>query len=352
MVKKLLLTGGAGFIGHHVIEGVLKNTDWDIIILDCLTYAGSLKRLSSIDIWEKERERVKFVWHDLRSPISETIHKDIGGIGEIDYVWHLAAESHVDRSLEDAIPFVMSNVVGTTHLLQYIKEYQTNLKRFVYFSTDEVFGPAPEEVFYKEEYAQNPSNPYAGSKAGAEAMCKAFAFSHKLPITITRTMNVFAERQHPEKFVPKTVKAILENRPITIHGTPEIGFSSRCWIHARNACDALMWVTENGEFIEKEKQQDRGYGVYHIVGEEQNVVWLANRIAKVIKGRELDEKKGEISFEYIDFHKTRPGHDFRYALSGEKLKEKGFEYRISLEESFDRMIKWMIKDENKKWLDL
>ncbi len=349
MTKKLLLTGGAGFIGHHVVEGVLKNTDWDIIILDCLTYAGSLKRLSSIDVWEKEKGRVKFVWHDLRAPISEIVHKDIG---EIDYVWHLAAESHVDKSLEDAMPFVMSNVVGTTNLLKYIKKYQTNLKRFVYFSTDEVFGPAEKGVFYKEGDACNPSNPYAGSKLGAEAMCKAFAFSHQMPITISRTMNVFAERQHPEKFIPKTVKAILDGRPITIHGTPEIGFSTRCWIHARNSCDALMWITENGEFIEKKHQEDRGHGIYHIVGEERDVVWMANRIAKIIKGRELDEKKGEISFEYINFHETRPGHDFRYAMSGEKLKSQGFEYKLTLKESFDKMVKWMIKDENKKWLDL
>ncbi|HOK97498.1 MAG TPA: GDP-mannose 4,6-dehydratase, partial [Candidatus Paceibacterota bacterium] len=136
--KTILITGGGGFIGHHFVEGLLKKTDWDIVILDALTYAGNLNRLTDIDIWDKEKHRVKFVWHDLRAPISDTTHKMIG---DLDFIWHLAAESHVDRSLEDSRPFVMSNVLGTANLLEYVKKYQPSLKKFVTFSTDEVFGP-------------------------------------------------------------------------------------------------------------------------------------------------------------------------------------------------------------------
>ena len=344
MAKKILITGGCGFIGHHLVEGILKQTDWEIIVLDALTYAGNLNRLTDISIWEQEKHRVKFIWHDLKSPISETIHKMIG---DLDYIWHLAAESHVDRSLEDSIPFVTANVVGTANLLEYVKKYQPNLKKFVTFSTDEVFGPAPTGVDYKEGDVCNPSNPYSASKEGQEAISKAFAFSFGLPIMITRTMNCVGERQHPEKFIPKTVRAILNNENVIIHGLPG-NISSRKWIHARNVCNALIFLMDKGEIIEKKYQNDPSHGIYHIVGEERNVLELANRISKIVKGRELEPSE----IEYVDFHRTRPGHDLRYSLSGEKLKRLGFEYKLSLEQSFDKMIRWMIRPENQKWLNL
>jgi dTDP-glucose 4,6-dehydratase len=341
---RLLLTGGCGFIGHHIVEGLLKDTDWEIIVLDNINYAGALNKLLDISIWEKEKHRVKFIWHDLRAPISETIHNLIG---EVDYVWHLAAESHVDNSLKDSIPFVMSNVLGTANLLEYLKKYHWNedtcLKKIIYFSTDEVFGPAPENYFYKEGEVLNPSNPYSASKEGGEAISKAFAFCFGMPIMITRTMNVFGERQHPEKFIPKTIKALMNNKKIEIHGS--VGnISSRCWIHARNVCNALLYLTEKGEIIEKKYQHVPDRGVYHIVGEEKNVMYLANRICMLIKERPLKTTE----FELINFHYTRPGHDLRYALDGNKLKVCGFKYPLSLEDSFDKSIKWMI--ENKKWL--
>jgi len=242
----------------------------------------------------------------------------------------------------------MSNVVGTANLLEYVKKYQPNIEKFVTFSTDEVFGPAPMGVDYKEGDTCNPSNPYSASKEGQEAISKAFAFSFGLPIMITRTMNCIGERQHPEKFIPKTVKAILEGKPVVIHGLPG-NISSRKWIHARNVCDALLFLINNNvELIEKKYQNDPSHGIYHIVGEERNALELANKISKIIKGRELDQSE----IEFVDFHRTRPGHDARYSLSGEKLKKLGFEYRLSLEQSFDKMIRWMIKPENRRWLNL
>lgn len=331
-------------LGTIFSEGVLKKTDWEIIILDALTYAGNLNRLTDIDIWEKEKHRVKFIWHDLKSPISETTHKMIG---DLDYIWHLAAESDVSRSLENSIPFVMSNVVGTANLLEYVKKYQPNIEKFVTFSTDEVMGPAPFGVDYKEGDTCNPSNPYSASKEGQEAISKAFAFSFGLPVMVTRTMNCIGERQHPEKFIPKTVKAILNNEKVVIHGLPG-NISSRKWIHARNVCDALIFLMDKGETIEKKYQNDPSHGIYHIVGEERNVLELANRISRIIKGRELEPSE----IEYVDFHRTRPGHDLRYSLDGSKLKSLGFEYPLTLEQSFDKMIKWMIRPENQKWLSL
>lgn len=342
---KLLLTGGAGFIGHHVVEGVLKETEWDIIILDALNYAGNLNRLSDIDIWETQKHRVKFVWHDLRSPFTGELHKMIGD--GLDYVWHLAAETHVDRSLQDAIPFAMSNVVGTTNLLEYIKNFQSALKRYIYFSTDERFGPAPQGVYYAEGDSCNPSNPYSASKEGAEAMSKAFAFSFGVPVTITRTMNCFGERQHPEKFIPKTIRAILNNQRITLHGSPG-QTSSRCWIHSRKAAEALIYITDKGEAIDKIHQHVKGWGEYHIVGEEYSVEELAHWVSRIINGRNLNDSE----LEFVSFHETRPGHDFRYAMSGKKLRDLGFKSKTSFEYSFNKMVNWMIDPKHRHWLNI
>ena len=183
--KRVLITGLAGFIGSHFCEHFLKNTDWDIVGVDCINYAGNLTRLTDMSIWEKEKHRVKFIWHDLRSPISPQIKQEIG---EIDYIIHMAAESHVDNSITDPMKFVMSNVVGTGNMLQYARELP-NLKRFVYFSTDEVFGPIDVGT-HKENQRHAPGNPYSATKAGAEDLCLAFANTYKLPVVITNTMNV------------------------------------------------------------------------------------------------------------------------------------------------------------------
>lgn len=324
-INRILITGGCGFLGHHVIEHLLKTTDWEIVILDCLTYAGNLNRLT--DIEEFDGSRVKFVWHDLRAPISETTHKMIG---DVDYIWHIAAESHVEKSLQDAVPFAQSNVLGTTNLLEYVKHYQPNLKRYIGFNTDEVFGAAEPGIFHTEDTKFYPSNPYAAAKAGQWCMEYAFGHSFGLPITLTHTMNIFGERQHPEKFVPLAVNSILKGEKVCLHGSPD-NVSSRCWIHARSVADALLFVNEQKS------------GVYSIVGPERDVLYLANRICQVIKGRDLQEEE----IDWVDFHKTRPGHDLRYSLDGSKIKNMGFDYKFTFEESFDKTIKWIL--DNKKW---
>ena len=230
MNKRILITGGASFVRHHCVEHLLKNTDWEIIILDSLNYAGNMNRITELDSFNSDDNmnkitdievfdpnRVKFVWHDLRAPISKTTHELIG---KLDYCWHLAAESHVDRSLEDSIPFVTSNVIGTANLLECLKHYQPRCKTLI-FSTDEVFGPAPEEVYFKEDDPHRPSNPYAAAKSGEEMIAFSFAHAFGLPISIVRCMNIIGERQFPEKFIPKTIKAILSNRRVALMGEEE-----------------------------------------------------------------------------------------------------------------------------------
>lgn len=328
--KKILVTGGAGFVGHHFVEEVLKTTNWDIVVLDSLNYAGNLNRIT--DIKEFDPARVKFVWHDLRSPISETTHKIIQAL---DYCVHFAAESHVDRSLEDSIPFVTSNVVGTSHLLEYLKHYQPECKTLI-FSTDEVFGPAPEGVYFTEDERFKPSNPYSASKAGEEMIAYSFAHAFGLPISIVRSMNIIGERQHPEKFVPKTIKTILTGEPVILHGKNKDDLSSRCWIHARNVADGVLFLLEKAEREE----------FYHIVGEEKTVLEMADWICEEIKGCKL--KENEIKF--VDYHTARPGHDKRYALSGEKLAKMGWTPPVDLEHSLKKTVRWTL--ENQKWLHL
>lgn len=325
---RLLITGGAGFIGHHLVEGVLKETDWEIVILDRLDISGNLERLRDINIWEKEKHRVRFVWWDLKAPLNEFIKEDIG---EVDYIWHLAASSHVDRSIEDPLSFVMDNVVGTCNLLNFARTLK-DLKLFIYFSTDEVFGPAPKGVAYKEWDRFHSGNPYAATKAGAEELCLAFQNTYKLPIIITHTMNVFGERQHPEKFIPMTIKKCLTGDTVLIHADKtKTKSGSRMWIHARNVLKALLFLTKNHQIGDK----------YNIVGEEEvSNLEMAQFIAKVM-GKPL-------KYKMIDFHSSRPGHDLRYALNGDKLKKMGFEYPKTFEQSLEKTIKWTIN--NKKWL--
>lgn len=330
MPKRILITGGAGFIGHHCVEHLLKNTEWEIIILDSLNYAGNLERITDIEVFDPNR--VKFVWYDLRAPISETIRELIG---KLDYLIHFAAESHVDRSLENSIPFVMSNVLGTANLLEYMKHYQPKCKTIV-FSTDEVFGSAPEGVYFKEDDSFKPSNPYSASKVGEEMISYSFAHAFRMPISCVRCMNVIGEAQHPEKFVPKTIKAILNNEKVVLHGRGEEDLASRCWIHARNVSDALLFLLDKmkrGEF-------------YHITGEERTVLEIANWICEVIKGRKLRENE----IQFIGDPIERPGYDKRYALSGEKLAKMGWSPPVGLEQSIKKTVKWAL--EHPKWLHI
>ena len=331
---RLLLTGGCGFVGHHIVEALLKATDWDIVILDGLNYAGDINKITDIAVFPQYRNRIWFVYHNLLSPISEIKHQQIG---TIHCVLHLAAESHVGNSLKDSVPFAY-NVVATANLLEYLKKYQPLLRKYIGFNTDEVFGPASQGVFYKETDKFYPSNPYSASKAGQWCMEYAFYKSFGMPIMMVHSMNIAAERQHPEKFVPKTIKAILEGKKIILHGINKSNLSSRCWIHAREVGNALLFLLENGQIGE----------TYNVVGEEKSILEIADWISEVINGRKLKDEE----IEWVDYHTTRPGHDKRYALDGSKLAKMGWKPSMDLESSLKKAIEWMIRPENLKWLNL
>jgi len=327
--QKILITGGAGFIGHHLIYNLLKNTNHDIISIDRLDYSGSYNRINQIinnnENWKK---RVTIIWHDLKAEINTLTAKQINNPN---IILHLAAASHVDRSISDPMSFVLDNVVGTVNLLNYARD-QKKLDKFIYFSTDEVFGPAPLKIKYKEDDRYNSGNPYAASKAGAEEMCVAFKNTYKMPIIVTHTMNVFGERQHPEKYLPKIINYILNKKTLTIHSNSnKTKAGSRFYIHAQDVADAVRFILSKGVIGEK----------YNIVGPKE----IDNlQLAKIVS-KHLGKK---LKYKFVDFHSSRPGHDLRYALSGIKLKKMGWQPRKNIQQRIIETTEWTMK--NKEWL--
>ena len=343
-MKRVLITGGAGFIAHHLIYFLIKKTNWEILSLDRLDYSGNLNRLDNIlfNISDKDKRRIKIVYHDLKSEINPWIRKEIG---DVNFILHLAAGSHVDRSIDYPMEFVLDNVVGTANILEYARTINESNKfeRFIYFSTDEVFGPAPKGIDYKENDRYNSTNPYSATKAGGEELAVAYENTYNLPVYITHTMNVFGERQHPEKFIPMCIKKIRDGESVTIHSdkTKKIP-GSRHYIHAEDVSEAIHFLLTNPINIELD------YGgakcpKFNIVGsEELNNLELAQIIA--------DSQGKDLKYEMVDFHSSRPGHDLRYSLSGEKMKKLGWEPSIKLTERIKQVVDWSLNNEN--WIEL
>lgn len=345
MSKTILITGGCGFVGHHFVEHFLKATDWKIVIFDKLTYAANgFDRVRDIEAFDNAR--VQFFTVDLAQPIPEGVERETK---DVSLIAHLAAESHVDRSISDPIPFVMSNVLGTANLLQYALGLD-NLECFAYFGTDEVFGPArlsetvhqPHGYAYEKHYSYKEwdryysANPYAATKAGGEELCLAYHNTYGLPVIITHTMNCFGERQHPEKYIPMIIRAGLLGKTVTVHAYPGLDRAgSRFYIHCRNVAKAYHELLLHSVIGEK----------YNIVGErEVNNSALVDFIGDIMKVH--------IEKKFVDFHAARPGHDLRYALDGHKLKAEFLRgpAMMPFEYSLESTVRWFIK--NKRWLGL
>ena len=319
---RVLLTGGAGFIGSHVLDRLVQ--DHEVTILDRLDTSGNLNRLAKY----KGDHRVHFFYHDLRAAISDYLAGQLGA--GFDYILHLGAATHVDRSIETPMEFVQDNVVATCNILDYAR--LAGCRRFLYFSTDEVFGPAPHGVRYKEWDRYRSGNPYAATKAGAEELTISYQNTYGLPAFITHTMNVIGTCQHPEKFVPSTIRKVRDGETVTIHAdkTKTVA-GSRFYIGAESVADAVMFLLDKAEPGEK----------YNIVGErELDNLSLAKLIAGFV-GKPL-------KYEMTDFHSSRPGHDLRYALDGEKMKKLGWEPPNTIEKTLEKAVAWYLR--NPGWL--
>ena len=326
---KIVLTGGCGFIGHHFAEYVYKNTDWDIIILDKLTYASmGFERLRNNNLYNSKR--VKIFTVDLCNEMSEGLKKEIGY--DVEYIVHMAAETHVDNSIKEPRNIIMNNVTSTVNLLEWSRTLQ-NLKMFFYFSTDEVFGPALGDTLYKEWDRHRPTNPYSASKSAAENICLSYENTYKIPLIIVNVMNAFGERQHVEKFIPLCIKKILNDETVYIHSYPDkITSGTRFYIHAQNIANAVLFLIKNGSIGEK----------YNISGEEEvSNLELAQLIAKNLNK--------ELKYEMIDFHSSRPGHDLRYGLDGKKIYALGWNPTFDFKKSLEKTVLWTLN--NLEWLE-
>lgn len=333
-MKTVLLTGASGFFGSHLLRHLLMNTDWEIICIVSWKHKGTPERVENA--WkDMDKDRVTIIRHDLEAPFTEHTKKRIG---KVDYILNIASNSHVDRSIEEPRPFIEGNVESVLTMLELAKEIKPSL--FLQFSTDEVYGPAPKGVDYPEWSTIRPSNPYSASKAAQEAIAFSYWRTYGVPLIITNTMNLVGQTQDTEKYPARLIRLIYNGEIVTVHGKPD-DIGSRFYIHARNAADAVLFIVNNlppKNYIEdKILEPDR----YNIVGEtELNNLELAQMTAKLM-GKELKNV-------FENFHLTRSGHDRRYALSGEKLKNLGWQPPEDFEESWKRSIDWTL--EHKEWL--
>ena len=337
MTVRILVTGAAGFVGHHTVAYLLEKTDWEILALDGLTYAGDAGRLTELPCFDPKR--VTLLWHDLRSPFGERLKRRIG---EVRYVLNIASESHVDRSIEEPAPFVLNNVALVLNVLDWVRT--AGVEKVLKISTDEVYGPAPLGTESHEWDNHQPSNPYAASKAAQEDIAFAYWRTYGVPVVITNTMNNFGERQAAEKFLPVIVKGVLGGAPIPVFAREREDGSgwesgSRTWLHARNHADALLWLLKNAEpnrYPEATKPSR-----YHIGGEHE----VLNSDLALLVGEILGQPA---KINFVNFHAARPGHDLRYALNSDLIRREGWQQPADFEESLSSTMLWMV--DHPEWL--
>ena len=324
MSERILVTGGAGFIASNVIRYFLEETDCEVVTLDRIDSSSDLGRIGQLVRDNPEfADRIDVVWHDLKAELNINVKNRIG---KIDYILHLAASSHVNRSIQDPLSFVMDNVVGTCNILNYARSL-SDLKKFLYFSTDEVFGAAPPGVVFSENDRYNCGNPYSASKAGAEELVVSFNNTYGVPTVITHTMNVYGPHQHAEKFVPICLDKISRGEELTIHCSKDgSNISSRSYLHVDDVARGVKFVLDNCAVGQK----------YNISsGRITSNLELAEIVAKAL-GKELKYK-----LEYPA--EDRPGNDLSYNVSGEKMKSLGWVPNMTLEEGIKKTADWYKK---------
>jgi dTDP-glucose 4,6-dehydratase len=288
-MTRYLVTGGFGFIGSSLVRLLARRAPRDkLMVLDKMTYAADQRNLDGI--------AYQCVHGDLCEPRAVRRCR-------ADVIFHLAAETHVDRSITNAAPFTSTNVVGTQVLLDAAVDWGTRL--FIHVSTDEVFGAGGP---FRESDRLQPRNPYAASKAGAEHLVQAYAITHTLPVLITRCCNNYGPRQHPEKLIPKAIQHLLQGEPVPLYGD---GKQQREWLHVQDHCEALWFLSQRGQAGE----------AYHITtGQSLSNIAMVQKLASLLGGG---------SYKLVE---DRPGHDRSYALSGDKLAALGWKPTVSLDE--------------------
>ena len=333
MSKKIIVTGGAGFIGSNFVLKQIHETDNQVLNLDKLTYAGNLDNLTSV----ADHERYQFVEGDITD--QELVEKIFTEF-QPDGIIHFAAESHVDRSIDGPMPFIMTNVVGTANLLDVAYRYWKGLEearksefRFLHVSTDEVFGSLGMDDVFKIDTPYDPSSPYSASKAGSDHLVRAWGRTFDFPVLITNCTNNYGPYQFPEKLIPLVTINAIAGKELPIYGTGE---NVRDWLHVEDHCDAIYEVFKNGNL-----------GDTYLVGGEEEVTNL--RVVETICDV-LDEIKpaesGKSYREQITFVTDRPGHDLRYAMDISKIRDElGWSPNNDFATGLKQTIEWYLANE-------
>jgi len=326
---KVLITGVGGFVGSHVLRHLMEETDWDVIGLDSFRHHGKLDRVQ-YQMLGQDPGRYTHVVYDLAIPFSPQFEEKLR---DVDYVLHLASESHVERAIADPRPFVENNVSLQLSLLEWA--VTAELKAFIQISTDEVYGPITENG-HREGEPYRPSNPYSASKAMQECLTYSYWRTYGLPAVITNTMNIVGEMQDTEKYVPKAIRAISRGEVVTVHPEGKIG--TRFYLHARNQADALLYLLRNHEPTRFPAPDLDRFNIVSNV--ELDNLTLADCVAGA-----MDQP---LRYELVDFHATRPGHDLRYGLDGSKLAALGWKPPVEFYRSLRRTVEWTL--EHPEWL--
>jgi dTDP-glucose 4,6-dehydratase len=332
-MRNILVTGGAGFIGSHLVRLLVnKYPNYHIVNMDLLTYAGNLENLKDI----QDKENYTFVKCDISDveKVNQVFKKH-----QIDSIIHLAAESHVDRSIKDPFSFAQTNVMGTLNLLQAAKEsWNGNFSNHLFYhvSTDEVYGSLGEEGFFTEETAYDPHSPYSASKASSDHFVRAFADTYGLPTVISNCSNNYGSYQFPEKLIPLFINNIVNNKPLPVYGKGE---NVRDWLYVNDHARAIDVIFHKGKLGD----------TYNIGGfNEWKNIDLIKVIIKTVD-RLLGRNEGT-SDKLITYVTDRAGHDLRYAIDSTKLKnELGWEPSLQFEEGIEKTVKWYL--ENQEWLN-
>ncbi|HVA97367.1 MAG TPA: dTDP-glucose 4,6-dehydratase [Bacteroidia bacterium] len=331
--KKILITGGAGFIGSHVVRLFVNNyPNYQIVNLDKLTYAGNLANLRDIE----KKSNYEFVKGDI---VDANFISDLFEKNNFDGVIHLAAESHVDRSISNPLEFVMTNVIGTVNLLNAAKNnWKNNFSehRFYHVSTDEVYGTLGETGMFTETTSYDPHSPYSASKASSDHFVRAYHDTFNLPIVISNCSNNYGSYHFPEKLIPLSIHNIKNNKAIPIYGKGE---NVRDWLFVEDHARAIDTIFHNGKNGE----------TYNIGGNNEWTNIDLIRLLCKIMDKKLHREGGE-SAKLITFVKDRAGHDLRYAIDSSKLqKELGWKPSLQFEEGLEKTVDWYLK--NEEWLN-
>ncbi len=333
--RTILITGGAGFIGSHVVRRFVNAyPEYHIINLDALTYAGNLENLRDIE----NAPNYSFVKGDITV---EAFINDLFKEKKFDGVIHLAAESHVDRSISDPMAFIKTNIIGTVNLLNAAKESWKNAPhtegyRFYHVSTDEVYGSLGDEGFFTEETAYDPRSPYSASKASSDHLVRAYFHTYHLPVVLSNCSNNYGPNHFPEKLIPLIINNILNNKPLPIYGD---GKYTRDW----------LWVKDHAAAIDTIFHKGKTGETYNIGGNnEWKNIDLVEKLCDIMD--EKLERPVGTARQLITFVKDRPGHDRRYAIDASKLtNELGWTPSVQFEEGFEMTVEWYLA--NKTWVD-